>query len=744
MKKLLPFYLFVLLIASETRANSDSLWSVWQNPLAHDTARLESLNKYIWAEYLFYDPDSAYILAQNHYDFALEKGLEKYMGQALGTQGVSFAVVGNDDSAKVYYEKSLVFFEKAKYKKGIASISNNLGTIYYNKGQLEQAIGNYKQSMEMMESIGNTKAVAKAQSNIGQVYADKGDYTSAIEYYYLSYGNASKINDSNGMISAINNIAILYDNIKEYEKAIDYFKQCLELIDDHTENKLGLRFNALHNLGTTYSNMGQDDLALNYYMQSLALKMEIDNPTDIASTLHNIGSIFLEIDSLDLAMDYFNRSLHLYEENDETVEIVFPINSIANVYFQKGQYQKALKWAQKGFNLAQKNEVLSHIATASDILYQCHKKLNQLPEALEMLELHERIQDTLESAQNQRDILRYSYRYEYDKKVAADSLKALEKRIKTDAQIATQQAQLDKERTQRFALYGGVGILILFGGFMFNRFRASERQKSIIEEQKDEVESQRTLLDVKNREILDSIIYAKRIQSAILPPVSLFKTYLGDSFVFYQPKDVVAGDFYWLRKVDDTVYFAAADCTGHGVPGALVSMVCNNALNRSIREYGLSDPGEILDRTREIVLNAFEKADEEVKDGMDIALCVLEDNILKYAGANNPLWILRRNRLEIIKANRQPIGNYVNPQPYTTHRFELQEGDTIYLFTDGITDQFGGPEGKKFKIKAFQELLLSIQYKDMPTQKQAIKEAFTQWKGDLDQVDDICIIGYRH
>ena len=177
--------------------------------------------------------------------------------------------------------------------------------------------------------------------------------------------------------------------------------------------------------------------------------------------------------------------------------------------------------------------------------------------------------------------------------------------------------------------------------------------------------------------------------------------------------------------------------------GALVSVVCNNALNRSVREYGLTDVGEILGKAREIVIQEFEQSDEEVKDGMDIALCSLEGNTLKYAGAHNPLWVIRNGEILETKANKQPIGQFDNLKPFTTHTFELQKGDTIYIFSDGYVDQFGGEKGKKFKAKAFRELLLSIQDKSMEEQKIIMNEAFETWRGNLEQIDDVCVIGVR-
>lgn len=256
---------------------------------------------------------------------------------------------------------------------------------------------------------------------------------------------------------------------------------------------------------------------------------------------------------------------------------------------------------------------------------------------------------------------------------------------------------------------------------------------------------QKENLEVKNKEITDSITYAKRIQTAILPPDSTIKKYLKDNFILYLPKDVVAGDFYWLEHMNGIVLFAAADCTGHGVPGAMVSVVCNNALNRSVREEGLTDPGKILDRTREIIIHEFGKSNEDVKDGMDISLCALSTKTLelKWAGANNPLWYVRNSELLEIKPDKQPIGQYLSSNPFTTHTIKLQVDDVLYVATDGYQDQFGGEKGKKFKASHLKQLLVSLHSKPLEKQKEEIATSFTKWKGKNEQVDDVCIIGVK-
>ena len=269
-----------------------------------------------------------------------------------------------------------------------------------------------------------------------------------------------------------------------------------------------------------------------------------------------------------------------------------------------------------------------------------------------------------------------------------------------------------------------------------------EKNESLITSN-NKVNQQKLKLEIKNKEITDSLNYAKRIQQAILPPQSKINNHLKNNFILYLPKDIVAGDFYWLEEKEDGVLFAAADCTGHGVPGAMVSVVCNNALNRSVREYDLTDPGKILDKTREIVIEEFEKSDTEVRDGMDIAICSLIGDKLEYAGAHNPLWIVRNGALLETKANKQPIGKFDNLLPYTTHSFVLEKGDTVYIFSDGYPDQFGGEKGKKYKSGNFKKFLLSIQENSMEKQLTLLIEEFEKWRGSMEQIDDVCVIGLR-
>ncbi len=308
---------------------------------------------------------------------------------------------------------------------------------------------------------------------------------------------------------------------------------------------------------------------------------------------------------------------------------------------------------------------------------------------------------------------------------------------------------VDMTRIWKIAAICALIVMVVIGIIIFwNRSLQKQIAKRIEAEEKlqaslKEIHHQKLIVEEKSQEITDSIEYAKTIQSAILPSSKVIDEFLKDSFVLYKPKDIVAGDFYWMKAKADRILFAVADCTGHGVPGAMISVVCNNALNRSVREYNLSDPGQILDKARDIVIQEFEKSETEVRDGMDIAICSLIEDKLEYAGAHNPLWIIRNGILIETKANKQPIGKFENLQPYKTHSFQLEKGDTIYIFSDGYSDQFGGIRGKKYKTTNFKNFLLSIQENSMEKQFSLLDAEFEKWRGSMEQIDDVCVIGLR-
>jgi len=268
------------------------------------------------------------------------------------------------------------------------------------------------------------------------------------------------------------------------------------------------------------------------------------------------------------------------------------------------------------------------------------------------------------------------------------------------------------------------------------------RNKKKLEQINQTITLSKKLIENKNKELTDSLNYAQRVQNSLLPREEKTKKLLNDHFILFLPRDIVSGDFYWIASNEAGTYFAVADCTGHGVPGAMVSSVCYNALNKSLQE-NIIEPAQILNRTRELIVSEFDDADEALSDGMDIALCSLKGENIEYAGAYNPLIIIRDNKLIEIKADKQPVGKFIHYKPFTNQCVQLKKGDVIYLFSDGFADQFGGDKGKKFKTTRFKALLLEIHQLPMANQKQKLREIFEGWKSSYSQVDDVSVLGLR-
>lgn len=495
-----------------------------------------------------------------------------------------------------------------------------------------------------------------------------------------------------------------------------------------------------------------------YYRESAAIATEMGYLPGLTLPLKNIGNIFFDQGELDSAEFYFEKAIEISFSIEDKDGIANAWGNLAKIYREKGQFGKAEDYGIKAYDLSHEVGDVRLIRSTSSLLSELYEQKRDFRKALEYHKEYILFRDSISNEENVKATLNSQFQQEYDRKFLADSVKSLQEKRLMDAELYAQEVENEKQRQFQYVLYIGLFLAIILILFIFNRFRITRKQKDIIEEQKKEVEEQKSQikdaysqLETKNDETLDSISYAKRIQTAILPPMSNIETALPQSFVLYKPKDIVAGDFYWMESVGEQLFFAVADCTGHGVPGAMVSVICNNALNRSVREYGLRQPAAILDKAREIVIEEFSKSSEDVKDGMDIALVSISKNPedstyqVEYAGAHNPLWIIRNGNdtLEEIKGNKQPIGNFALMKSFTNHRLMLNSEDSVYIFSDGYADQFGGEKGKKFKTKNLKELLLSIRTKNMDAQSKALDENFETWKGDFEQLDDVCIAGIK-
>ncbi|TXB65841.1 tetratricopeptide repeat protein [Vicingus serpentipes] len=570
-------------------------------------------------------------------------------------------------------------------------------------------------------------SIAGALNNLGFINNRKGKVSEALKFYHQSLKIKEEIDDKFGMAATYNNIGVIHNTLDNLDLALKYFSKSVEQLSIIGEKK---------GIASTYNNMGyiykvkkKNELSLSYYQKALEIRIEIDDKKGSGYSYNNIGTFYYEQGDIEKAKLNYQKAFKLYQEVDYSKGIVLSLCNLGRINIIDDNILGAKQKGLEALELSNKIGSPELIEKSASILRQVAQKQKDWLNAFEMHMLEIEMRDSLNNLSALKTSANLQAKYEYEKSKEIDD-------IQYEKNLALEKEKKEKQRIISIAITIVLGLLAIFLIIVLNRLKVTKKQKQVIQQQKEIVEE-------AHQDIKDSIVYAKRIQSAILPSNKVVKEYLQESFILYKPKDVVAGDFYWMEHKNGKVLFAAADCTGHGVPGAMVSVVCNNGLNRAVREHGLTDPGQILDKAREIVIQEFDKSEEDVKDGMDIALCSLEGKKLQYAGAHNPLWIIRNGELIETKANKQPIGKFEYPEPYITHSFDLEQGDSIYIFSDGYVDQFGGEKGKKFKVKAFRDLLLSIQDKSMEEQKTIINEAFETWRGSLEQIDDVCVIGVK-
>lgn len=440
--------------------------------------------------------------------------------------------------------------------------------------------------------------------------------------------------------------------------------------------------------------------------------------------LVRLSNLFINQQKYDTAIYLIKKANTYFESINEKRIYSENLANLAYIYVSKFKNASKLIYldsaeifADLSFKISSEIEYNRFILTNHNLRYVINKEKGDSKKAMDYLEKFVALNDSI-YGQNARS-------------------KLVGIAIKQRDEIA--EANSKQQTFQRNAFIGGFVLMIILAGVSYRNGKRKQKDNITITKQK-------MLVETQNKEIKDSIHYALRIQTAILPSHKIVKQYLENSFILYKPKDIVAGDFYWMETVNDLVLFAACDCTGHGVPGAMVSVVCHNALNRAVNEFGLTQPAAILDKAAEIVIENFSKSEDDIKDGMDISLCAYntKTKTMQWAGANNPLWLLQNGELKETKADKQPIGMNENIKPFTNHTIALQTGETIYLFTDGFADQFGGETGqKKLTKKRFKDLILSVQNKTMQEQGIALDSFITEYKKDIEQIDDILVIGVK-
>lgn len=732
--------------SSEYSRTIDSLSIILDNT-GDDTTRIRILHQLSGA-LRDNDPEKAIDFAKRARTLAIKMNDKKAMAESIKYIGNVWLVRGEFSKSIEQYKEALQIQEKIQDLQGIASSLNNIGLAYRMTGQLDSALAIHSKCLTIDEQRKDTSGIAYSLGNIAAVYQIKGDFVKGLDFQFRCLKLLEELKDENAVGSCLANIATVYNKLGNLPSSMEYNQKALAMLEK-TGNKVAVG-HLLNNISNLLDEMKQYEKALEYLQRAIRIREELGDDHGLAVSYINLATLYSKMKKESQAMEYYLLAITLMEKTGDVNGKGVALAQIGNLYLESGKAEKAINNLEKAVEILKKIGNKTQLKDTYRSLAVCNELLSNFKNAYKYHQLYSDVKDTIFNEENSRQTTEMSAKYETEKK---------EKEILLQrSQIVTKEAENKKQQLFLLLIAAIALAIAVIAVVIFRSLGVTKRQKLVIEKQKHLVDEKNKHIEEKQKEIIDSITYAKRLQEAILPPVKLIKEYLPDSFILYKPKDIVAGDFFWMEscaKASDSdgeiVFIAAADCTGHGVPGAMVSVVCSNALNRAVKEFGLSDTGKILDKVTDLVLETFEKSSSDVKDGMDISLLAFnfskvsnfEKIEVQWSGANNPLWYFAGNKFKEVKADKQPIGKYDNRKPFTTHRIECPPGSTFYLFTDGFPDQFGGPKGKKFKYKQLEEILLSGNNLLLNEQENLLDKAFRDWKGDLEQVDDVTVIGIR-
>lgn len=633
------------------------------------------------------------------------------------------------------------------FKSTLAAALNNIGYVYMNKTNNALALDYYQKSIDVEIANGNKKGTASAYNNMGLIYYDQGDIPLALEYYHKSLKIKEEFNDQKGMAMSFNNIGYVHAEQGDKALALDYYNKSLK-IQEKIGNKKGMAL-SYNNMGLIYFKEGNYDLALNYYKQSLKKKEEIGDKKGIANSYQNIAKVYTKQHHEDLALDYVQKGLALRQEIGDKEGEAYSYFELGNLLLHKGNTAEAYTYAAKGLKLGNEIGFPDVIEKNAELLSKIAIQQGNWKEAYQMHNTALQMHDSLASEASLKAAANQQAKYTYEKAKANSDIEQAKKDV-----IAKEEKQ--KQTIIIYAIAFGLVLVLAFLFVLYKRFKVTQRQNSIIHKQKSVIEE-------KHKEITDSINYAERIQRSFLATKELLDENLTEYFVFFKPKDIVSGDFYWASKLNNGNFaLVTADSTGHGVPGSIMSLLNSMSLEKAIETH--TEPSEILNASRRIIINRLKKdgTTEGGKDGMDASITVYDfaHNKLIVAAANNPVWIIRsvssslsvraesriEHRYELIeiKPDKMPVGKHDKQDvSFTQQEITLQQGDLIYTLTDGFPDQFGGEHSKKFMSKHLKEVLLANAHLPMAQQKVVLDTTFANWRGSLEQVDDVCVIGVR-
>jgi len=692
-------------------------------------------------------------------------------GDALNRIGNVFRDNGVQDSAEFFYNEALNVRKKINDQKGIAGTINNLGLVYSARGVHSKALENYFQSLSILEEINDRATQSLPLNNIGIVFWNQGDYTKALEFFFKSLKIKEELSDLKCAAYIYNNIGLVYQQSGDYQKALKYHYESYR-IKESQGDKLGMSY-SLTNIGDIYQKQGDFEKAMEFYRKSEVYQKELSNYIGLANLYVSIGKLYRIMNNPSKSFETLNDAKRLYEEGNEYSGIANCLIQLGLTHFDVGAKDEAVKSCSLGIDLAKKYGALALVSQGFENLSKIYEKTGNTPQAFNSYKLFIAFRDSLNSIEKSKEVVKVQMQIEFDRLMQ-------KQKVEQEQKLAFAQG---KSRTQTrianlfiLAFVLMLSIFIIFYIYFKQKQQSSdmlifqkldvERQKSELTTQRDEMEIQKNLIIHQRDKIMtmltelgESIDYARKIQQALLPSDKTLEILLGKYFLVFQPRESVGGDFYWVAQYEQLTFFAVGDCTGHGVPGGFMSMLGVSLLNELVSRSECASPAKMLWSLREMIIKALSQTglDEDSQDGMDIALCMYnpQNRNLVYAGANISLIIATatppeasdrvfvQDNIVELKSDRMPVAYYQRMEEYHEHHIVLNTDDSIYLFSDGYSDQFGGPSNKKFGYITTRNLIASVSKLPFENQRDALWSQFDKWKGDENQTDDVIVMGIK-
>lgn len=776
MRRLLFILSLFISVMSSVHGQVDSLLELENSTKPAEQAHLYNL---IAREYISSDVQKA----TNYINKALVSA-EKYNKPIETAQAYLYlAVIKKNlnqlDIAKNYYGKVIDLFEKTNDTSLISKAYTGLAQIEFTDGSLFQSIKYLDNAIELKQAINDLKGEGIAYNTMGNVYIRLGENDKAIENYEKASQIFNTMGYKMGVAINLNAIGVVYENMANYNnfenfsEALKYYVQAKDILKD-IDNKVE-EAKTIMNIGNIYSqmysfyagqidsiktlsaaqkdsveNLSQDTYnnAIQNYQMALSIQENINDINGYISTETNIGAFYINAKDYKKALEHLDIALNKLKDIDSPpyiTSIIYYYRSQAHLFISKPK--EALDDINQSILVARESNIRKTLAEDYNLLTDVYDSMGNFKEALLAQRNYTRLKDSLLNEQTNKLI------QEFGNKEKERQLELKESKIKQ---------QEAENKQQRLYLYG-LGIIVVFVIiFIFLIFRQYRQKKKA----NDILEAKNLLITEQKQEITDSIQYARYIQFAVLPPEKYISRLLNQYFILFKPRNIVSGDFYWIKDNTKTnsIMATAADCTGHGVPGAFMSLLGISFLNEISSRHDINTPGEVLDALKEKIIQSLHQTGNlgESKDGMDISFINIrkDKHVIEFSGANNPLYIVRikgaepithHRKLESsthtlyeIKPDKMPIGISSNEKDhFTTHSFNYLEGDTVFLFSDGYADQFGGANDKKFKYTVFKQFIVDNINQPLEELKDQLDKKHVEWKANNEQTDDIIIIGIR-